>query len=231
MSVVLITGASRGLGLALVRRFAAARWKVHAACREPAEADRLHELEGRIDGLSTHRLDVTDAEEVAALARILGQEPIDLLINNAGVYGGSYRMPFGETDCSLWEDAIRTNTMGPMRMAETFVEHVARSRCKTIVNISTILASIALNDSGLSYAYRSSKAGLNMVTRSLAIDLKDRGITVAAIHPGWVRTDMGGPEGKLSPDESAEKLYAVIMGLDPTRSGAFLNYDGKELPW
>ncbi len=226
MPTVLITGANRGIGLELVRLFVADGWSVHAVCRQPDKAKSLKEIEGRV---SVHRADVTDGLRVASLARELSDEPIDILINNAGQLGG--RAGFGETDYDLWLETLKVNTLAPLRLVERFADHVEASERKLIVNISSLMGSIARTESGGNYIYRSSKAALNKLTCTLAVDLKPRGIAVVSVHPGWVSTDMGGPEAPLAPPDSAKALHALFLRLKPTDSGRFFNYDGGELPW
>ena len=226
MPTALITGANRGLGLEFTRSFLADGWKVHACCRHPDKAKDLKALEGDIQ---RHRMDVTDGLQVANISRELLEEPIDLLLNNAGVYGP--RVGFGETPFDQWEDVFRINTIAPLRMAERFVEQVAASERKLIVNISSKMGSIGQLQSVGSYFYRASKAALNMVTKGLSIDLAERGITVVAVHPGWVQTDMGGGEADITPTQSIAGLRAVIEDLPLDKSGGFFNYDGTELPW
>jgi NAD(P)-dependent dehydrogenase (short-subunit alcohol dehydrogenase family) len=231
MPTVLITGANRGIGLAFARSFIADGWRVHACCRHPDKAQELRSAaESANAGVGVHRLDVTDGLKVASLARELMDEPIDVLINNAGVMGPR-GASLGKTDYDEWLPVFGVNVLGPMRMAERFVEHVAASERKLIINISSRMGSIADNTSGGSYIYRSSKAALNMVSKSLANDLADRGITVVAFHPGWVRTDMGGRNAAITPTESVEGMRDVISRLTPADSGKFLSFDGRELPW
>jgi NAD(P)-dependent dehydrogenase (short-subunit alcohol dehydrogenase family) len=222
----LITGANRGIGLAFVRALAAEGWRIHACCRHPDKAKALKAVAGEV---VAHRLDVTDGLQVAGLARGLVEEPIDLLINNAGRYGS--RVGFGKTPYDEWLEVLKVNTVAPLRMAERFVEHLARSEGKLLVNISSRVGSIADNGSGGSYVYRSSKAALNMVTKSLSVDLAPRGITVVAFHPGWVRTDMGGESATLAAEESVARMRAVIARLTTADSGRFLSHDGGEIPW
>ncbi len=230
MPSILITGASRGLGLEFARQYGEAGWRVHASCRNPEAAADLDALAaGAPDRVSVHRLDVADGGQVTALAAAL-DEPIDLLLNNAGVYGGE-RKPFGETDYTTWQETLDINVLGPMRVAEAFAGHVARGERRLIVCISSQKGSMGANTSGGAYIYRSSKAGLNAVVKSLALDLKQRGITVVCFHPGWVATDMGGAEAPLSPPESVGGMRAVIERLTPADTGSFLDYDGSAVPW
>ena len=228
---VLVTGANRGLGLEFVRQYAQAGWKTYAACRSPKSAKELKALQdqhaGRITILS---LDVTDAASVRTAAEKLRGEPIDLLLNNAGV-GSPPAQKIGSLDYAAWSQLLDANVLGPARVVETFVDNVAKGRDKRIVTLTSRMGSIADNSSGGSYAYRSSKAGVNAVMKSFSIDLAPRGITCVVVHPGWVRTDMGGAGGKLAPAESVKSLRALIDGLSPMDSGKFFNVDGEVLPW
>ncbi|NQV45057.1 MAG: SDR family oxidoreductase [Rhodospirillales bacterium] len=224
-STVLITGANRGIGFELARQYAADGWRVLACCRAPESAAALKGLDVEI-----LPLDVADQASIAALKASLGDTPLDLLINNAGVGGGDHQS-FGDIDYGAWEQTLITNTFGPYRMIEAFVDTVAASAGRTIANISSLMGSITHYDSGDEYIYRSSKTALNMVVHDLAIDLKDRGVTLLAFHPGWVSTDMGGPEAPVTPPDSARGIRGAIekCGLDDT--GAFLDHTGSPLPW
>ncbi len=229
MPSVLITGASRGLGFEFARQYAEEGWRVFATCRKPKAASKLAALSGT-GRVTIHRLDVTRAGDLDALDDELGESAIDLLINNAGLYGSDSQMTFGATDYALWEEIARITVIAPFRIAEKLVERIAASEGKTIANISSRLGSIGDNEGGGIYAYRASHAGLNMVTKSLAVDLKERGIKVVALDAGWVRTDMGGPKALLSPQECVERLRGVIACLDPGASGKQIDYRGREVP-
>lgn len=231
MPTVLITGANRGLGLEFTRQYAADEWQVFAACREPDAANELQQLAARSGGrIRVLKLDVTDTASVRAAAAGLKDEPVDLLLNNAGV-GSPRNQQLGSLDYAAWARVLDANTLGPMRVVEAFLGHVAKGKQKRIVTITSAMGSIEDNTSGGSYAYRSSKAAVNIVVKSLSIDLAPRGITCVVMHPGWVRTDMGGQGGKLSPTECIQSLRSVIAKLRPEDSGRFLNYDGEPFPW
>lgn len=237
MKTALITGASRGIGLEFCRQYAAEGWRVLACSRDPKKSDALNKLVAQYPGLiKTYALDVADHAQIEQLARLLaGESPatesIDLLINNAGIYPDSDNRGFGHTDYAEWMRAFRINTMAPLKMAETFAAQIARSRHKTIVAITSKMGSIADNGSGGSYLYRTSKVAVNMVVKSLAIDLKPSGITVVVFHPGWVRTDMGGPNALISAEQSVSGIRQVIGRLTLADSGKFFGYDGQLIPW
>ena len=228
---VLVTGANRGLGLEFVRQYADDGWRVFAASRAPKAARELKELESRHAGrIAVLALDVTDGESVKAAAGQLRGEPIDLLLNNAGV-GGPPGQKVGSLDYAAWARVLDANVLGPARVIEAFVENVAKGRDKRIVTVTSRMGSIEDNSSGGSYAYRSSKAGVNAAMKSFSIDLAPRGITCVVVHPGWVRTDMGGAGGKLTPAESVKSLRSLIESLRKKDSGKFFNYDAQPLPW
>ena len=226
MPTVLVTGTNRGLGFEFVKSFAADGWRVHACARNVEKAKDVRALDGDV---VCHKLDVTNGLKVASLARELADEPIDILINNAGVYGP--RTGFGETDYEEWAAVLQVNTLAPLRMVERFAGLVEKSERKLVVNVSSVMGSIAQNTSGGGYIYRSSKTALNMVTKSLANDLAGRGLTVVCVHPGWVQTDMGGEQATITPAESVAGLRQVMTGLTAADSGKFFNYDGQPLEW
>ena len=231
MPTVLVTGANRGLGLEFARQYAADGWQVFAACREPDAAKALQQLAAKSGGrIRVFRLDVTDTASVRAAAAELNEQPIDLLLNNAGV-GSPRNQQLGSLDYAGWIRVLDTNTLGPMRVVEAFLGHVAKGKQKRIVTITSAMGSIGDNSSGGSYAYRSSKAAVNMVMKSLSIDLGKRDVICVVMNPGWVRTDMGGAGGKLSPAESITALRSIIASLGPKDSGRFLNWNGEIYCW
>jgi NAD(P)-dependent dehydrogenase (short-subunit alcohol dehydrogenase family) len=231
MPSTLITGANRGLGLEFASQYLANGWQVYAACRDPDSASELRRLADPSNRkLRIMALDVTDPISVKAAATLLEGQAIDLLLNNAGVMGPRSQT-IGNIDYEAWAKVLDANTMGPMRVSEAFVDHVARSERELIVTLTSGMGSLADNTSGGSIAYRSSKAAVNMVMRSLAIDLAPRGITCVVVSPGWVKTDMGGPRATITPTESVTKLRHLIETLGPAQSGKFLNYNGREYPW
>ncbi|WP_323844880.1 SDR family oxidoreductase [Microbulbifer magnicolonia] len=227
---IMITGSNRGIGLEMCRQFAADGWRVLACCRDLPNASELRSLRGQYPNLRLFQLDVTDYAHMAALAKALQGEPIDILLNNAGYYGPK-GVSFGHVDRDEWRRVLESNTIAPYMMAETFVDNVAASARRVIAVMSSKVGSIADNSSGGGYIYRSSKTAVNQVVKSLSIDLSERGISVIALHPGWVKTDMGGPGALISAEESVAGLKRVLLDTDLPRSGHFYNYDGGEIPW
>lgn len=231
MATIVVTGASRGIGLELVKQYAKEGHGVAACCREPATAKALKAVADQSDGrVSIHEVDVTDLAHVQRLASDLAGQTIDVLINNAGIYPVKSET-FGSVDAEAWMRTFRVNTIAPLRVAEVLVEHVARSQRKVIANVSSLMGSIGDNTSGGSYAYRTSKAALNMVTVSMARDLAARGVTCVCLHPGWVKTDMGGAGAQVEVVDSARGLKKVLDGLTVKDSGKFLDWEGDVLPW
>jgi NAD(P)-dependent dehydrogenase (short-subunit alcohol dehydrogenase family) len=231
---VLITGANRGLGLGLVRAYLEDDWDVIAVSRSSsAELDKIANSQ-----LSVQLCDLTDDNDLTGLAATLGEEPLDVLINNAGrmarsgsVASEDSQQSFGHFDRALWHDMFDINLFTPMRLAELLAGNLARAERGRIVTISSMLGSMELNTSGGIYAYRASKAGVNAIMKSMSVDLAERGITAIAQHPGWVRTDMGGPGADIDIETSVNGMKAVIDGLTPADSGKLLSYDGSVMPW
>lgn len=223
MPTVLITGASRGLGLEFARQYAADGWQVIACCRNPDKAEALRKIQGDI---SIERLDVVDDGQIKELAGHLKGRSIDLLINNAGIYG-----PRGaQVDTKSWLEVFQVNTIAPYHITEALAPLVAKSKQKTIVNITSLMGSVA-SSSGGSPIYRSSKAALNMVMKGLSNTLRSDGVTVVLFHPGVVQTGMGGTGAPLKTPDSVGSLRKVIGRLTVADSGKFYNYDGTPLPW
>ena len=221
---VLVTGANRGLGLEWARQFSAAGARVIGTARRPDAAVELKAL-----GVRVEQLDVTDPESVAGLAARLGDQPIDILINNAGI--GDRVVSLEQVDPAAVEEIYRVNCVGPMRVTQALLPSLRKGKRKLIVNKTSGLGSIERNTRGGYYGYRESKAALNMFTRSLAWELAPEGFTCIAIAPGWVRTGLGGPMARLSPAESIEAMMGVLNGLLVDDTGKCFNYTGEELPW
>jgi NAD(P)-dependent dehydrogenase (short-subunit alcohol dehydrogenase family) len=231
MPSVLITGANRGLGLEFAKQYAADGWRVFAACRHPAAAAELRQVANEHrDNIAILTMDVTDLSTIEAAAAKLNAEAIDVLMNSAGISGES-RQTVGTIDYTAWAQVLDVNTLGPMRVTEAFSNAVGRSDRKLVVTITSGMGSLADNTSGGSIAYRSSKAAVNMVMRTLAIDLAPRGISCVLVNPGWVRTDMGGVHAPLAPADSVTAVRRLIETLGSAQSGKFFNYDGREYPW
>jgi len=232
MTAALITGSNRGLGLEWVRQCAARGWRVYASCRDPDSAQDLQALVSAHPEVTLHRLDVTAPDQLAALAEALRDEPLDLLVNNAGVYFEHWgKDPVGSIDYDDWQQTFSVNTLGPMRVTEAFLPQLSRGDRPLVVTITSNMGSITHIDAGKDYAYRSSKAALNAAMHGLARELEPRGIGVLLLHPGWVRTRMGGSSASLSPEESVRGMLALADRFGPGMSGAFLRYDGASIPW
>ncbi|ADE16396.1 short-chain dehydrogenase/reductase SDR [Nitrosococcus halophilus Nc 4] len=232
MPSLLITGANRGIGLEFAKQYAKAGWRVLACCRHPDKAEALEQLASQHEGLlNLHALDVANFDQIDSLAADLADEKIDLLVNNAAIYPDTDQRGFGSTDYQAWMHAFCVNSMAPLKMAEAFVNQIASSQQKKIVCITSKMGSIADNTRGGCYLYRSSKAALNMVVKSLSVDLAPQGIIAASLHPGWVKTDMGGPHALITTQESVAGMRQVIEQLTPAQSGKFYAYDGQEIPW
>ena len=223
MPTVLVTGCDTGLGVEFARQYAAAGCKVLATCLDPGTATATREIAGDVRVM---KLDVSDLAAIDALAGELRGEPIDILVSNAGI--GRPHPPFGRTDYALLQRMLAVNLIGPLRLAEAFVEHVAASRMKVMAFVSSRMGSIALNLTGGSYGYRASKAGLNAVIKSLAVDLASREILVLALHPGWAKTE---PEARVDVDRSVAGMRAIIERASRHETGSFFAYNDTPLPW
>jgi NAD(P)-dependent dehydrogenase (short-subunit alcohol dehydrogenase family) len=221
---VLITGAGRGLGLSLARRLIDRGHRVIGTVRSAAKASELREC-----GAEIEELEVAEEKSISALGERLKARTIDVLVNNAGV--GSAAKRLSELSLDELQRCFAINSAGPLLTTRALAPSLRAGRRRVVMNITSQLGSISLNSGGSSYAYRSSKAALNQLTRSLAAELGPEGFTCLVVHPGWVRTDMGGAGAPLSPEESATALVSLIDGAKPAWNGKFLNYDGKELPW
>ncbi|MGK0270376.1 MAG: NAD(P)-dependent dehydrogenase (short-subunit alcohol dehydrogenase family) [Cocleimonas sp.] len=231
MPTLLITGANRGLGLELCKQFLQSDWKVIATCRNPESATRLSVLKDKYpELLSVHVLEVSNGDHINELKTQLGETLIDILFNNAGVYAAE-SAEFGSTDPVVWLDAFNVNVISPMKMMEVFVENVANSDKKIMANMSSKMGSITEASTDGSIAYRSTKSALNMVIARVALDLKEKGIITLALHPGWVRTDMGGANADLSTEESATSLIKIMNNASSKDTGKFFDIDGSIIPW
>lgn len=228
MAVVLITGANRGIGLALVRAYAGRRDKVIACVRATSDRDALDAVVAAAPKwIEVIEMDVSDPMEIARTRRRLEAEPIDILINNAGI-GGPDRQSATDMDFEGLEEALNINAIAPLRVATAFLPNVKAAKGKIITLSSQMGATGASADN---LAYRVSKQAVNRLMRGLATELKPQGVPVLIVHPGWVKTDMGGDGAQLSPEQSAAQLLKLIDKFDIASTGKFLAWNGKELAW
>jgi NAD(P)-dependent dehydrogenase (short-subunit alcohol dehydrogenase family) len=228
----MITGASRGIGLECARQFAERGWRVYATCRDPFEAGELRRLDEQLDHISMHRLDVTDPAQVATLARGLPTAKIDVLLHNAGVWlDMDATLRIGKLRFEDWEETFQVNVLGAARVTDAMIEQVARSERRLVVGITSDMGCVSNITSPGSYAYRASKAGLNAVLHGMAHELKRRDVGVLLLHPGWVRTAMGGDSAALSPAESIKGMIARIDEFTMEKTGKIYSYNGRELKW
>ena len=231
MPRVLITGANRGLGLEFTRQYLAEGWKVLAACRNPGAAEALQRLGSSASGaLTPLEMDVADSASVRRAAARVQATSIDIAINCAGIFGGRAQS-LGSLDYDDWLQVLEVNLLGPARVSEAFLEHLRRGERRLIVTLTSGMGSLADNSSGGSVLYRTSKAAVNMLMRTAAIDLRPQGISCVVVNPGWVKTDMGGPNARITAQESVGALRELIAKLTPEDSGRFYNYSGREYPW
>ncbi|MEQ8733840.1 MAG: SDR family oxidoreductase [Rhodospirillaceae bacterium] len=229
---VLITGSNRGLGLELATQYAADGWTVIATARSPDDDTALQALAAAYDTVQIAALDVTDHAQIEALANKLRGTAIDVLINNAGILGDAGQQRIGSLDFDQAAPLFATNTLAPLKMATAFQAHVTASDTKKIINISSIVGSLA-NTNGNIYFYRASKTALNMLMRNFAKDTAEHGLIIGLIHPGVVDTDMSAPFDipKISVEESATGVRSVIDWYTPETSGEFMQYTGAPLEW
>jgi NAD(P)-dependent dehydrogenase (short-subunit alcohol dehydrogenase family) len=228
---VLITGANRGIGLEMVRHAMQQGWRVFACCRDPHNADNLFNIARLSNGrISVHIADMLELATVQALSYELRHESIDILINNAGIYG-SDKNTFGAVDVDSWLQAFQVNSIAPLKMVEAFSEQLMLGQRRLVACMSSKMGSMADNGYGNSYIYRSSKAALNAVVKSLSIDLKEKGVISVALHPGWVKTEMGGPNAEISTAECVTQIFTNLSTLTINDSGRFIDIDGTDIPW
>lgn len=223
-----ITGANRGLGLEFVRQYAIDGWQVIASCRDPFEAKALQSLKKNYANISIIKLDVANFDEIYQIAETIKNVTIDLLINNAGIYLDRATDRINVDD---WVQTFKVNSIAPVILLNAFKSHLANSELKKAVTLSSKMGSIEDNSKGGSYLYRSSKAAVNMAIKTASIELKPFGISVATLHPGWVQTDMGGPDGLIDIPTSVNGLRLVINNLSLANTGHFIDYQGKSIPW
>ncbi len=228
---VLITGANRGIGLEFCKQLADQAYTVFACCRRPEQAIELTQLSKEYNTIKIVQMDINQHSEIDAVAENLKQTSIDLLINNAGIYGDSRSNGLGHIDYSVWRETLETNLIAAIKVSEAFLPHLKQARHPLIAAISSQMGSIDDNSSGGSLFYRSSKAALNAAMKSLAIDLQPADIGVLTFHPGWVLTDMGGPNALIDTETSVQGMIQQIKQFEMSQSGNFIKYDGSRLPW
>lgn len=226
---VLVTGASKGIGLEFCKAYIADGWEVVAVCRTVSDAIKSLRFQ-HADQLTVELCELTDIDQIETLAERLSNLELDLLINNAGVYG-PLESDVGEPEIDEWLDVFLINSIIPAKLAEAFLPMLKRSDFPTVAILSSRMGSISDNQSGGDYVYRSSKAALNAIGKSLAIDWEPEGIKVVMLHPGWVKTDMGGPSAPINVETSVKGMKKVIDGLSAKQSGSFIAYDGLIIPW
>jgi NAD(P)-dependent dehydrogenase (short-subunit alcohol dehydrogenase family) len=239
MATALITGSNRGLGLEFVRQLGKAGWSVIGTCRSPEKAEDLSKLAKELPGqIEIYALDIRDAEAIVALSRDLAERPIDLLLCNAGLNPGAAKSAtitgapgtrIQDFDDATWFQVFMVNLIGPIRVAAAFSENVARSDYRIMAFLSTRMTIMAENLDGARYMYRTSKGALNIAVRNLSIELNQRNVICLALHPGWVRTEMGGKNADLSPKESVSGLIDTILKATLRDNGKFFDYKGEEL--
>ena len=236
MPSVLITGANRGLGLEHARQYAEKGWRVYACARNPGASPALVEAQREFsENLSVHSLDVTDHAAIDALSSELSNTPLDILLNNAGSFGpkgnpeGMAYQSLEFMDYAIWREILEVNLLAPFHMSVRFHSLVAQSQRRLMVMMSSGLGSIQDNQAGQSYAYRTSKAGLNMLTKGMSREWSD--IIVIAMSPGWCRTDLGGPMADVDPVVSVRDQQDTFEGLTSQHSGQYLDRKGQQVPW
>lgn len=236
-STVLITGASRGIGFEFAKRYAETGWNVIATARNPERAEQLQALAKAHPNVRLETLDVTDIKAIDALAAKLQGTPIDLLLNNAGISGGAENQKIGSINYAVFDEVMHTNVLGPIKMAEAFAPHVAASTQKKIVSISSTEGSMTMisprPDNGNLF-YRASKSALNMSMINMAKALKDKGIIVVMLSPGFVSTDFVGSLRlpiMITPEQSVSMTMPIIEKLNMDNTGKYYRHTGELAPW
>ena len=228
--VVVVTGVSRGIGLQMCKQYIADGAKVYGCSRSPEQSAQLLELKKSVgDQLELVPLNITQPGMIQNLQCVI-EEPVDILINNAGIYGPA-GLTWNEVTAESWMEVLRVDVVAQLMVVQALADKVAASEDKKILFLGSKMGSMADNQKGGSYIYRSAKAALNAVGKSLSIDLADKGISVGLLHPGWVQTDMGGPNALISAETSVQGMRKVIENLTTQNSGQFFNYDGSVIPW
>ncbi|KTC87520.1 MULTISPECIES: SDR family oxidoreductase [Legionella] len=231
MKTILITGASRGLGLEFARQLSAQGENVIATCRHPAGASVLQDLGKKRDNLSIITLDVSDERSIARLVDLLGDRPIDWLINNAGITG-TQGVTIGNIERENFLNVMNVNCFGALKVSEALLPNLLKSEDKLIVNMTSRLGSISDNQWGRAYAYRASKAALNCVMHAFAMDVAELGVKVLLLHPGWVQTELGGSQADI---DAATSITAMLKVIEANKTNSHADvmhtYEGKTVDW
>ena len=227
---ILITGTNRGIGLEFVKHYLKNNEKVIATCRNRNSAKDLLELKNATSNLSLLELDVSKPNSIDEFTSKIADQPIDTFINNAGIFGPR-NIEFGNFNAKEWLDVFNINTIAPLIITQKILKNLRLGKNKKLAFISSKVGSIEDNTGGGMYIYRTSKTALNQVIKSLSIDLKEENFIVVALHPGWVQTDMGGPNALIDTKTSVKGMIEVIDNLTPKNTGKFYNYDGSSIPW
>ena len=231
MKTVFVTGTNRGLGLGFVKHLLKKNFHVLATCRDLIEATELRGLrETYSESLEIFEIDLLEQNCSEEMKRFLRNRPVDIFINNAGVMGPR-NQDLQSISVKPWIDVMSVNLIAPLIITQSILENISIGKDKKMFFLSSRVGSIGENTGGGRYIYRSSKSALNQIVKSLSIDLYSKGITTLALHPGWVLTDMGGPDALVTVDESVKGMLEVIENVSLTDSGKFFNFDGKEISW
>ena len=230
METILVTGANRGIGLELVKQYCNQNYQVIGTYRNENTSGELISMSQNLNNLKVYSLDVSSDQSLKDFSSKLGDTPVDIFINNAGVYGPR-DSSFNNVDERNWVSVFQTNAIAPLLLTQLIIENLRNGSQKKLIYITSKMGSIDDNKSGGAYIYRSSKTALNSVVKSISVDLAKDDMKVALLHPGWVRTDMGGPNGLIDTSASVCGMTEVIDSLSQSDSGCFFNYDGSKIPW
>ena len=230
MKTIIVTGANRGIGLELVKQYCNRNYQVIGTYRDETTSGELISMSRNLDNLKVYSLDVSSDQSLKDFSSKLGETPVDIFINNAGVYGPR-DSSFSNVDEKNWIPVFQTNVIAPLLLTQLIIENLRNGSQKKLIYITSKMGSIDDNKSGGAYIYRSSKTALNSVVKSISVDLAKDDMKVALLHPGWVRTDMGGPNGLIDTTASVSGMTQVIDSLGQSDSGCFFNYDGSKIPW
>jgi len=227
-STVLITGTNRGIGLKFAEEYSKLGWHVIATCRNPSHANKLNQLAKDFGSIEIYPLEVSNSDQIHELADALKNKPIDVLINNAGIHRSC---TLGSIDKQAWLESFTINSIAPYELTIHLLDSILQGSLKKVISITSKMGSIDDNTSGGSYIYRSSKTALNSIMRSLEHDLAHHGIATLTLHPGWVKTDMGGMGAWINVDESVAGMIKQIEKLNLSNAGRYVDYAGKKINW